>query len=150
MRRLFEKFVFNFFRREQSEFTVSSERMRWEGVSGASEDVALLPHMRTDISLESPTRKIVIDTKFYSQTLQEYRGKTSVRSANLYQIYSYLQNLGYRSGQNQTLEGVLLYPTVSESLSLDYEIQGHRLRIVTLGLEDDWREIRGQLLQLIT
>ena len=48
--------------------------------------------MRTDIHLESANSRTIIDTKYYSETLQLHHGKNSLRSENLYQLVSYLKN----------------------------------------------------------
>ena len=63
MARLFEKFVGNFFRREQVEFRVGSRRIKWQGVVSKAEYLPFLPEMRTDDSLESSSRCLVIDAK---------------------------------------------------------------------------------------
>jgi len=52
----------------------------------------MLPLMRTDIHLESANSRTIIDTKYYSETLQLHHGKNSLRSENLYQLVSYLKN----------------------------------------------------------
>lgn len=147
MARLFENFILNFYRKEQSAFNVKSELLRWQGVIASSEDKQYLPSMRTDISLDSPTRKIVIDTKYYKDSLQTFHGNSSVHSGNLYQLFAYLKN--FQIDDLRPIEGVLLYPTVGQSLSLRYEIQGHLIRIITINLDTSWQEIRQQLLDLL-
>ena len=148
MRYLFEKFVLNFYRREQSTFQVKSEIIDWQQVEATPEDLKYLPRMRTDISLTSDTRKIVIDTKYYADCLQSYYEHQSIHSENLYQLFAYLKNL--QIIHEQPIEGVLLYPTVGTSLSLRYKIQGHSIQIVTIDLNADWQKIRHQLLGLVT
>ena len=61
--------------------------------TATEEDLRYLPTMRTDVSLESSTRHIVIDAKYYSKTLQTYFGTDTIHSGNLYQLYAYLKNL---------------------------------------------------------
>lgn len=148
MARLFEKFVFNFYSREQDEYRVGVERFGWQAVTASEDDLALLPGMYTDVSLESPGRKIVLDTKFYRTTFQTTQaGREKVRSDNLYQLYAYLRNVEIRDGRRP--EGVLLYPTVDHHLHLDYDIHGYRIRVVTLNLDQDWRKIHADLLALL-
>ena len=150
MARLFERFVFTFLRREQTQFSVRREQFAWQDVAGNPEALAVLPVMNTDISLESADRKIVVDTKYYQATLQESQfGKSSVHSANLYQLYAYLANIMRLEGGRRPIEGVLLYPTVSQSLDLEYRIHGHRVRILTVDLNRPWNEIHDRLLVLI-
>lgn len=147
MAALFEKFVRNFYRHEQSTYRVKSEKFGWQQVEATQNDMQYLPGMRTDVSLDSPTRKIVIDTKYYVNCLQSYYDQSSIHSGNLYQLFAYLKNL--QIDDARPIEGVLLYPTVGKSLSLRYRIQGHTLRIMTVDLNADWQEIRKRLLGLL-
>lgn len=149
MARLFERFVRNFYRREQDRFRVRSERIEWQGVECLPADRAFLPVMRTDVSLESPSRKIVIDTKYYGSTLQARFGKETVHSGNLYQLYAYLRNLRLTESPERSVEGVLLYPTVGTSLDLAYVIQGQRLRVATVDLAAEWPSVHETLLKFL-
>ncbi|EDL62302.1 5-methylcytosine-specific restriction endonuclease system specificity protein McrC [Gimesia maris] len=152
MARLFENFVFNFYRKEQSVFKVKSELLTWQGVDATPEDQQFLPRMRTDVSLDSSTRKIVLDAKYYKDSLQSFHGNSSVHSENLYQLFAYLKNFylkNIQNGDSRPIEGILLYPTTGQSLSLNYEIHGHSIRIVTLNLNTSWKEIRQQLLNIL-
>ena len=72
-----------------------------------------------------------------------------MRSENLYQIFAYLKNLEARGGQDATAAGMLLYPTVDQSLRLDYEILGHKIYVCTLNLNQDWQSIMKDLLLLV-
>ncbi len=148
MAALFEKFVRNFYRHEQTMFRVKSEQFGWQEVEATHGDLQFLPKMRTDVSLDSSTRKIVIDTKYYANCLQTYFGSSTIHSGNLYQLFAYLKNL--QIGEPRQIEGVLLYPTVGKSLSLRYRIQGHMMRIVTVDLNAKWQNIRQRLLELST
>ena len=105
--------------------------------------------MRTDVSLESNDRHIVIDTKYYSQTLQTYYGFDSIHSGNLYQLFAYLKNLQFTEPRSRTLEGMLLYPCVGKTLDLEYAIQGHRMRVATVDLNSHWSDIGKRLLELL-
>lgn len=147
MAALFEKFVRNFYRHEQTTFRVKSEQFAWREVEATQGDLQCLPRMRTDVSLDAPTRKIVIDTKYYAKCLQSYFDSKTIHSGNLYQLFAYLKNL--QIGDTRQIEGVLLYPTVGKSLALQYRIQGHTMRIVTIDLNTKWQEIRQRLLELL-
>lgn len=74
MARVFERFVRNFYRREQTAFECDSERVSWADVEGTPEDLAYLPGMRTDVTLRSAGRTIVLDTKYYASCVQSFRG----------------------------------------------------------------------------
>lgn len=146
---VFEKFVGNFYRREQSEFRVNREMIAWQDVEGEAADLAYLPKMRTDVSLESERRKIVIDTKYYPSSLQTFHSSNTIHSAHLYQLFAYLMNLDRKRTPGQAFEGILLYPTVGNDLDLRYKIRGHLVRITTVDLNLPWKEIRLRLLSLI-
>lgn len=59
MRRVFERFVLNFFARRQKAFKVKSERMDWFASAAEGSDPNLLPEMATDASLRSSRRTII-------------------------------------------------------------------------------------------
>jgi len=149
MRRLFEDFVRNFFRREQKVFAVTSQRLHWENTSGSEADMGLLPGMVTDVNLTRPGQTIVIDAKYYRETLQCYRGRETVRSAHLYQLFAYLKNIAAKTGNDTEVEGMLLYPLTTRSLALTYQMHGHRVRVNTLNLNQDWQAIHHDLLGML-
>jgi 5-methylcytosine-specific restriction enzyme subunit McrC len=148
MARVFEKFVRNFYRREQAEFRVHSERIDWKDVEAEPTHLAYLPVMRTDVSLDSRTRKVIIDTKYYASTLQTYHQGGTVHSQNLYQLFTYLRNLDPPPSA-LPVEGILLYPTVDTTLDLRFNVHGHPVRVATVDLNAPWTAIRVRLLDLI-
>lgn len=150
MARLYEKFIFNFYKKCQSENQVTSERIRWDATSEDDPDLSLLPSMLTDISLRSPERTLIIDAKYYSDTFQRYQGNKRFHSSNLYQIYAYLKNLEKNGGNDSSATGMLLYPVVSEEVSRSYQIDGHEVRIETINLADNWDEIERKLMLLVS
>lgn len=147
MARVFEDFVFNFLRLEQSEYKVMRDRIEWD--TSTTQSLDLLPEMRTDISLRSSSRTIIIDTKYYQAALSENFGKEKIRSEHLCQIFSYLKNLERRRGVDSFAEGILLYPSVSKSLDYSFTVQGHSIRIATINLNQSWSLIKRDILQLI-
>lgn len=152
MAAMFENFVRNFYRKETAGlYVVSSDDIRWAASSLTSGGLDLLPKMRTDVTLCSSTRKFVVDTKYYSQTLSDYRGSEKLHSTNLYQMYSYLRNLeaGSADPRNQFCEGILLYPTVQKEVDESFKLGGHKVRIATVNLGGAWRDIHNRLLQII-
>lgn len=149
MRRVFQDFVYNFYRLEQRTFSVTSERFSWDTTSATDQAKALLPEMNTDVCLESQSRKIVIECKFTPHTLQENWGKLSARSEHLYQLFAYLKHLERRGGANTHSDGLLLYPTATEAVDLLFDTHGHSLRVVTLDLRRSWNDIKSQLLGLL-
>lgn len=151
MARLFESFVYNFFKAERPDLEIRKERIYWEATSVSDPDFRFLPTMETDISVRDKphTQTLVIDTKFYKETFQNYYDREKVHSANLYQVVAYLGNLQYRSGPDAEAKGMLLYPVVEKSVRLDYNLAGHDVSISTVNLAADWKDIRDELRSLV-
>jgi 5-methylcytosine-specific restriction enzyme subunit McrC len=147
MAQLFEQFVRNFYRLEQRQFRVSSETIAWQAEAETAEALALLPAMITDTSLESPERKIILDTKYYAAALRPRYDQQKLISPHLYQLYAYLQNQPLQPSQQ--LEGILLYPAAAQSLDVRYTLGGHPVRVVTLNLAQPWEGIAADLLALV-
>jgi len=149
MARLFESFVFNFYRIERPEFDVKSDIIQWDGTSLTDPTLSFLPSMRTDICLRRSERTVVIDAKYYAETLEGWYDAQKVHSAHLYQLVSYIKNLKRRGGSDANAEGMLLYPTVDRSLRLEYTLLGHKVRICTVDLAQDWEKIDSELRALV-
>ncbi|MBC6700387.1 5-methylcytosine restriction system specificity protein McrC [Hymenobacter sp. BT190] len=147
MAQLFEQFVRNFYRLEQRQFRVASETIAWQAEAETTEALALLPTMITDTSLESPERKIILDTKYYAASLRPRYDQQKLISPHLYQLYAYLQNQALQPGQQ--LEGILLYPAAAQTLDVRYTLGGHPVRVVTVDLAQPWADIAADLLGLL-
>ena len=147
MARLFEQAVRNFYRREQRQYRVFAETITWQAAAPEPQDLALLPTMLTDTTLEKSTRKIILDTKYYAAALRPRYDQQRLISPHLYQLYAYLQNL--RPAPGQQLEGILLYPAGTAAVDLRYTLGGHPVRIVTLDLHQPWPGIAADLLALV-
>ena len=146
---VFEAFVRNFLRLEQSKLRVTPLQMEWDAAR-PNEQLHMLPTMRTDIHLESADRRVIIDTKYYSETLQTRYEKRSVRSEHLYQLFAYLKNSERVGPEYEDAEGILLYPAVGEKVDFRAVIQGHPVRVCTVNLDQDWRGVRGDLLGVVS
>jgi len=147
---LFEAFVLNFYKRELTDYTVKREDIKW-AVVGERKDHSFLPLMKTDTSLiaKDKNRKIVIETKFYKEAMQTHYNTEKVISSNMYQLYAYLKNLEDQGDVNCDIEGVLLYPTVSQEVNLRFSFPMHDIRVLTLNLNQDWQNIHNDLLALV-
>lgn len=142
---IFEKFLFHFYRLEQNEFRVTSERMNWK-LQGNKK---YLPQMLTDVSLthKKGLKKMVIDAKFYKNMFQIYYDKTSFNSSNLYQMFTYLNHQPIELKQ---LKGVLIYPYNGEEISEIYQWDERMtLEIMTINLHAKWDEIKKSLLAVL-
>jgi 5-methylcytosine-specific restriction enzyme subunit McrC len=152
MRRLFESFVRNFYRKEQDEFSVKREFIAWNIKAENSEDMSYIPRMETDISLKSKSKKIIIDTKYYKEAIKSQykdKNKKKLMSNNLYQMFAYVNNIESKGGLNKNCTGILLYPTVKGDLDLKYKIPNHNLQIKTINLNQEWKKIHKDLLSII-
>ena len=73
MWRLFEDFVTGFYEREQRAYVVNPggrRRIDWTGTDATdAANRARIPVMEADVILESPERRIILDTKFYRDAL---------------------------------------------------------------------------------
>jgi 5-methylcytosine-specific restriction enzyme subunit McrC len=148
MAALFEKFVRNFYELEQDVFDVRSPKIKWQATSEDATAMRYLPEMRTDVCLISPHRKIILDCKYYRETLQKHHQKASLKSENLYQIFAYVKNKEIDPGW-EVCEGMLLYPVVDQTLKLTFEIQGHLCHVSTINLNQDWQYIEKDMLNII-
>ena len=141
MARLFEEFIRNFYKIEIPEAKVFREDLHWKM---AGEMHQFLPKMQTDISIKINDRKLIIDAKYYNETLQKYYDSEKIHSQHLYQLFAYLKNQ-----EDKLAEGILIYPTIQKSLSLAYTHEEHTIRIETLNLNQDWRGVKADLLGII-
>lgn len=150
MSRIFEKFVRNFYAREHDQFRATSNRLSWQA-RGSERDLAMLPSMITDITLRGEDRLVVIDTKYYRKAMRSgWRDDEGrVRSSHLYQLYAYLNAYDRRGAGERQIEGMLLYPAVDRRLRLEYEIDGFRVQVCTVDLAQQWRDIEGELMELV-
>ena len=93
MNQLFEAFIRNFYKIEQQKYkTVKKEIIKWQFENSDNDSYQYLPQMETDITLENENEKIIIDAKFYRETMTVNYDKVKIKSTNLYQLFSYLLN----------------------------------------------------------
>ncbi|MBU3130460.1 5-methylcytosine restriction system specificity protein McrC [Clostridium tagluense] len=145
---LFESFVRNFYKTELHKVKVYRENINWR-LDGLAKEY--LPIMQTDISLEwkDEDRKIIIDTKYYREAMKSYRGSEKLRTANLYQLFSYLKNIEMKSEKDRHVDGILLYPKVDKELNLNYSMEDHNISIYTVNLNCKWQDIHSRLLEIV-
>ncbi len=149
MAKLFESFIFHFIRINRRDLQVKKEKIRWDATAENLADLNFLPSMETDISVRSKDRTLIIDAKYYLNTLSDFHGSTSVHSNNLYQIFSYLKNLEVRQGSDKNASGMLLYPKVDSPINLKIHVQGHDIFVRTIDLSQQWSVIHNDLMALL-
>lgn len=149
MRRLFQAFVTNVLRHHQKAFQVGNDRFRWSIEAPYDQSDSGMPMMETDITLRSPGRVVVIDTKFSKSALQVRFGKERLRSEHLYQLFAYLKNLEPRGNGYADADGILLYPTVEKPVRFTTRVQGHRISVRTVDLRQTPTAIREEILSVL-
>ena len=108
--------------------------------------------MEADVILESPERRIILDTKFYRDTLARGRGSGTgkLHSNNLYRSLLYLRKRQATRPDGARHEGILLYPQVgAEPLRAEVWLEGFRIQARTVDLDQDWRLIHEEMLGVI-
>ena len=158
MERIFESFLFNFYRREcYEEYPVverSKIRFQLQTIEGSA---SILPTMQTDVTLVNPAeqKKIIIDAKYYMETLVARFSESEhekVRTSHMFQIMSYIMhqenaNIPYTLNAN----GILIYPQTGEELNYTgrYAETNHYFRFCTVDLNKEWLEIHDRLKAII-
>jgi 5-methylcytosine-specific restriction enzyme subunit McrC len=151
MASLFENFVRNFYKEhlKGTAFEVKPEIIKWNVTESDPFSLEYLPQMKTDISITSENRKIIIDTKYYRDCLQEHYNKETIISSNLYQLFTYVKNAEAQGGSAINCEGILIYPTVRKELDVTNSIDNHKISIKTINLNQGWRNISNDLMKII-
>jgi 5-methylcytosine-specific restriction enzyme subunit McrC len=149
MRRVFEKFVRNFFSRRQRVFEVKKERSDWFATAMEGSDFKWLPQMETDVTLRSAGRTIIVECKYTESLFQRRFFSDKLRSSHLYQLCAYLRNLEGNADPDRSADGILLYPTAGVALDQSFRLHGHRVRVKTLDLNQPWTEIESEMMSLL-
>lgn len=143
MHKLYEKFVLEYYKKYYPELNPNPSQIKWDVETGCS--IELLPNMNSDIMLTGNGKTLIIDTKFYSKSMQTNYDKKSIISNNLYQIFTYVKNQDkYNSGN---VSGLLLYAKTDEDITPDceYKMGGNDINVKTLDLNQEWGEIQNKL-----
>lgn len=148
MRKVFQDFALNFYKLNQSKYSVDPERLLWDSENG-DDDSWMFPFMYTDVTLSSPDRKIVLDTKYYQEAFQNNWGKQTIRSDHLYQLNTYLDYTKPPINSTNKLDGILLYPATNNEFTLKKFTRGHQIIVAAVDLRNDWKTISARLLDLI-
>jgi 5-methylcytosine-specific restriction enzyme subunit McrC len=102
--------------------------------------------MLTDVCLERGEYCAVVETKYYGNPFVGRHGARRIPSSHLYQLYSYVTNLAFTRAP---VDGVLMYAEPGDTLDEEFELHGHRIRVLTLNLATDWRHIHRRLLDVV-
>ena len=156
IRNLFEKGIAGFYSvvLDSAQWRVKAgTKLNWQIESKSSAIDTILPSMRTDITLENTTlnTRLIIDTKFNAITKKgQYRDET-LRSGYIYQIYAYVRSQENNDDPlSMTASGMLLHPSVGNTINESAVIQGHCIRFRTIDLSKSANSVRHELLKLTT
>ena len=157
MNRIFEAFLLNFYQKECSTAypSVRSTKIHFQITGKGEEDQALLPEMKTDVTLDNPKagRRIILDAKYYQEMFNsrfEGGAKKLIRD-HISQIQSYINNQeDPETPYTLQTNGIMVYPMTNiQFTEANYQYRNHRLRFCALDLAQDWRGIDRRLRQII-
>ena len=147
MESLFEDFVLSFARKHIPADKTWRMQMKWNG-QWTDDESSFVPVMKTDVTIDRPKRKTILDCKYYKQAMLHSFGKDRLRSGHLYQLTAYLRNKAIEPGWD-SVRGILLYPTVRPCQDLKLVLQGHEVDIRFVNLSQGWKDIHGSLLEIL-
>lgn len=145
MNRLYEKFLLEYYAKECPQVTAAASQIRWALDDGVG---TMLPVMQSDIMLTKGREILIIDAKYYTHTTQARYDVSTLHSANLYQIFTYVKNKDTDLGEKpHKVSGMLLYAATDEAIQPDnvYQMSGNKISVKTLDLNCDFSEISAQL-----
>ena len=145
MCRLYEKFILEYYIKEFPQIKAASSQIPWALDGG---DGAMLPNMRSDVTLSIGNTVLIIEAKYYSNTMRLHYEKHTLHSDNLYQIFTYVKNRDAGFGEKpHEVSGIILYARTDESIQPDstYIMSGNHISVRTLSLNCDFSAISQQL-----
>lgn len=151
MSSLYERFLREYYTVHHPALSPRASTVNWDYDDACALGAEQLPAMRTDVTLRGGQRALIIDAKYYGRSMQVGRwGKTTVHSANLYQLLTYVKNADAK--RDGSVSGLLLYARTEapEQPELDVVIQGNRIGAQTLDLNRPWEHLKGQLEDIVT
>jgi len=152
MWKLFEDFVTEFYRAEQTDYSVNrwGRTIPWHDAWAPTEsDLSRIPRMEADLLLDSPHRRIVLDTKFYPQALSGKGSTHKLHSTNLYQLLAYLRNRQATMPDGPPHDGILLYTVVGHPIGIEVRLEGFRIQARGIDLAQPWQQIHEDMLGVL-
>lgn len=150
MNLLFQRFVLEYYKRHHPECKAMAKQIKWNFSEEVLNTSSILPIMQSDITLTLGDRTLIIDTKYYSKTLQENYGKDTIHSPNLFQIHTYVMNEDKQHKGN--VDGMLLYAMTTANTQPNFKSStndGNIIMVKTLDLGQEFELIRSRLDSLI-
>lgn len=149
--KLYENFICSYYARHYK-LGAKAKEIDWAVDDvGSATHLEQLPSMRSDVVLTGGDKVLIIDAKFYKNTMQEYYHHHSVNSANFYQIFAYVENAQIQE-RSRKVSGMLLYAKTDEEILpyLHVRIAGKDFAVRTLDLALPFKEIAAQLDGIVT
>lgn len=144
MHRVYELFLLRYFQRNYPRLKPSAPQIPWAVDDGYT---TMLPMMKTDITLRGERSTLIIDAKYYGDTLQrqDRYNSATLHSANLYQIFTYVKNMA--ASNDDSVAGMLLYAKTDTAIQPDdrFLMEGNAIYVKTLDLSVSFPEIETQL-----
>jgi 5-methylcytosine-specific restriction enzyme subunit McrC len=141
--KLYEKFILEYYKKHFPQYSPASKEIKWDTAG----TIDFLPKMLSDVMLFDieKKKKLIIDAKFYGKIMQTQYDTDTIRSNNLYQIFTYVKNED--KDNTGLVDGMLLYAKTDDLIipSLTFDMGGNRVSIKTLNLDRDFMEIQDQL-----
>jgi len=150
MYHLYEKFILEYYKKEYSYITTNASKIKWQLDDGMG---YMLPNLLSDITLEYDNKVLIIDAKYYSHIMQNRYEKETIRSANMFQIFTYVKNKEAElKDKPHEVAGMLLYAQTDNGTQPDccYQMSGNMISVKTLNLNCDFEDIRRQLNGIVT
>lgn len=150
MSQLFENFVREYYISSACGFKVHPGGKKIDWGLDDSDNINGLPEMKSDIMIRGDNhRTLIIDTKYYKDAMQHYRGKETARNAHLYQILSYVGNYKFNN-PSAKVDGMLLYAITkkdkwNESERLNWTLCNHNIALDAVNLSLAFSDVRKKL-----
>lgn len=150
MYHLYEKFILEYYKKEYPYIKTNAAQIKWQLDDGMG---YMLPNLLSDITLEYDNKVLIIDAKYYSHIMQNRYEKETIRSANMFQIFTYVKNKEAElMDKPHEVAGMLLYAQTDNGTQPDYryKMSGNMISVKTLNLNCNFEDIRKQLNGIVT
>ncbi len=140
---LYERFIRNYYARHRPDLDSKASYVKW---ALDNDFKGMLPAMKTDVYLQKGKDILIIDAKYYNSATQIHYDKETIRSGNLYQIFTYVKNCQVEN-EGCRVSGMLLYARANENLQPDesYAMHGNQISVKTLDLNTPFKQLARQL-----
>ena len=143
MSRLYEKFILEYYSRHWPMLNANALHIKW---AIDDDEKTMLPEMKSDVYLKKDKTVLIIDAKYYSHATIKNYDKETVKSGNIYQIFTYVKNADYElEGSAHKVSGMLLYAKTEDEIQPDnrYKMHGNDIYVKTLDLNCDFLNDEG-------